>query len=88
MEAMTIIELIPTLGFPIVCVIALAWFILHIYKKSEQREDLLRQEVKECREINKEAISTIAKYAEKLEIIQTDVNEIKNDVIRISEHLA
>ena len=85
---MSLIELIPTLGFPIICVIALAWFIFHIYKKSEQREDILRQEVKECREINREAISTIAKYAEKLEVIQSDVNEIKNDVIRISEHLS
>ena len=84
---MALVELIPTLGFPIICAVALAMFVLKIYKRSEQREDALRQEIKECREINKEAISTIAKYAEKLDVIQADLSEVKSDVIRISEHL-
>lgn len=37
--------------------------------------------------VNAEAIDTIAKYAEKLEAIQTDINEIKSDVVRITEHI-
>lgn len=87
MDLTLVTELIATLGFPLTAVLVMAWFIYKIYKKSEQREDVLHQEIQECREINKEAISTIAKYAEKLEVIQADVNDIKNDVIRISEHM-
>ena len=82
-----IIEAIPTVGFPIVVVIALGVFIYHIYKKSEKREDALMQEIKESRLVNAEAIGTIAKYAEKLDVIQTDINEIKSDVVRITEHI-
>lgn len=82
-----IIEAIPTVGFPIVVVIALGVFIYQIYKKSEKREDALMQEIRESRMVNAEAIDTIAKYAEKLEAIQTDINEIKSDVVRITEHI-
>lgn len=82
-----IIEAIPTVGFPIVVVIALGFFIYQIYKKSEKREDALMQEIRESRMVNAEAIDTIAKYAEKLEAIQTDINEIKSDVVRITEHI-
>lgn len=82
-----IIEAIPTIGFPIVVVIALGFFIYQIYKKSEKREDALMQEIRESRMVNAEAIDTIAKYAEKLEVIQTDINEIKSDIVRITEHI-
>lgn len=81
MDLNTIAGLIGTLGFPIVAVIALGWFIWRIYKRSEQREDELRQELKENREINREAIKTIALYAERLEVIERDVNEIKEHVV-------
>ena len=44
------------------------------------RENKLYEEIKENRKVNAKAIETIAHYAEKLDIIQDDVNEIKNDV--------
>lgn len=91
----TLVELIPTLGFPIVCVIAMGIFIVYIYKQTtkanaenmeksqaqcKQREEILYNEIKENREINAEAIKTIAKYAERLEVIQSDIKEIKTDI--------
>lgn len=80
METAAIIELVSALGFPIVAVLALGAFILRIYKKSEQREDVLMQEVKETREVNAQAIETIAHYAEKLDTIQSDIKDIKTDI--------
>jgi hypothetical protein len=70
----TWVELISSVGFPIVCVLGLGWFIWHIYKRSEQREDRLM-------EVNEKAIATIAKYADRLDEIQTDVQIIKQDMI-------
>lgn len=97
-----LIELLPTVGFPIVCVIALGAFVFYIYKQTtkenaanmekvqarcKEREEILFQEIKENREVNAQAIATIARYAEKLEIIQADVNEIKTDITIIAERL-
>lgn len=99
MEAL--ISAIPTLGFPIVACLAMAWFIYQIYKKSteqnnknmdqvqtrcKEREEKLYQELKENREIIGEAIGTIAKYAEKLETIQKDIHDIKSDMADIKAH--
>lgn len=87
-----LIELIPSLGFPIVCVIALGFFVYKIYVNStadsKAREDKLYNEIAENRKINAEAIRTIALYAEKLDTIQRDVNEIKEDINIISEKVS
>ena len=80
MELATIIELISTLGFPIVAVIAMGYFIFKIYKKSEDREDKLMLSLEECRKINAEAITTIASYADKLDTIQKDITDIKTEL--------
>ena len=80
MDTVMITELITSLGFPIVCVIAMGWFIWTIYKRSEQREDELRQEIRESQQTNAKAIETIALYAEKLEVIQQDIHDIKEDI--------
>jgi Na+/melibiose symporter-like transporter len=81
MDLGLIAEAIATLGFPIAICVALFWFIYQVYKKSESRETELRQEIKENQETNKEAIKTLALYAERLDSIQTDVNEIKQVII-------
>lgn len=96
MEFLTmLLEMLPTVGFPIVCVVALGAFVFIIYRNTtkenkenmekvqarcKEREDKLYEEIKENRRINAEAIATIAKYAEKLDIIQDDVREIKTEV--------
>ncbi|MGM9543609.1 MAG: hypothetical protein ACI3T9_01365 [Romboutsia timonensis] len=95
MDIATITELITNVGFPIACVIALAWFIFYTIQKTNEankenmkqvqercneREDKLYAEIKETREVNAKAIETIARYSEKLEDMQQDIKEIKTDV--------
>ena len=75
-----LVELIPTIGFPIVCVIALAIFIVKIYKASEIREAALMEEIRETRKVNAQAIETITKYADSIETIKSDIGEIKTDI--------
>ena len=98
MDFSQIEQLISTFGFPIACVIALGIFVFIIYKDTtknhkediatmQERENLLYQEIGKNREVIAQAIATISKYAEKLDVIQSDVNEIKTDVIKITEKL-
>lgn len=84
MEAATFIELIPTLGFPIVVCIALGWFIWHIYKASEKREEKLMTEITENRVINKQFAEIIGKYEITLGEIKSDVKDIK-DTLHMSQ---
>lgn len=85
MDIKLILEIIATVGFPIAACLILGWFIWRIYKKSEEREADLRQEIKENQEINKEAIRTLALYAERLGVIEGDVREIKQDIVILTE---
>ena len=95
MEIKAIIEIITNLGFPIACVICMGYFIFYMTKKvtemnetnmqkiEEQcraREDRLFEEIKENRKVNSKAIETIAHYAEKLDVIQSDISDIKHDL--------
>ena len=95
MDYSVISEFITNLGFPIVCVIGLGWFVFKIYQDTTKatqsnmekvqerckvREEKLYQEIKENREVNAQAIATIALYADRLEVIQNDVSEIKTDI--------
>lgn len=75
MEFLTmLLELLPTVGFPIVCVIAMGVFIFIIYNnqtkenaanmekvqaRCKEREDKLYNELKENREVIADAIATI-----------------------------
>lgn len=77
MEVGLIVELIGTVGFPIAVAIALGWFIWRIYKASENREQELRQELKENREINGKFAEIITKHTAELTEIKTDIREIK-----------
>lgn len=88
MDLGVLVELISTLGFPIVSVIVLAWFIFKIYKQSVEREGLLMAEIQENRKINAQAIETISLYAERLTHIEDNVAEIRNDVILIKDKVA
>lgn len=95
MEVATMSELITTLGFPIACVVAMGAFIFYIYKtwtqenkenmervqaRCKEREDKLYEEIAKNREVISSAITTIAHYVEKLDIIQKDVSDIKTDI--------
>ena len=78
MELGAIVELITTVGFPIVCVLALGWFVWHIYKQSVVREDKLMEEITENRLVNTKFAEIIAQYEITLSEIKTDVKDIKN----------
>jgi chromosome segregation ATPase len=82
-----IIEATSTLGFPIVCVVALGYFVWHIYKQSVTRETELMGEIKENRRVNEKAIETIALYAERLTHIEDNITEIKTDVMDIKNRI-
>lgn len=83
MELGAIVELITTVGFPIVCVLALGWFVWHIYKQSVVREEKLMEEITENRLINQKFAEIIAGYEVTLGEIKNDVRDIK-DTLHIS----
>ena len=80
METNTIIEIIQNVGFPIFIVLALGLYIWQIYKQSVKREELLYLELGKSREVNEKALETLGLYANKLDVIQSDIKEIKNDI--------
>lgn len=96
MEILTAIaELIPTLGFPIICVLGLGWFIYKIYndttaanaanmekvqQRCQEREDKLYAQLEKQNEINGKFAAIIAQYDVKLEEIREDIADIKTDV--------
>lgn len=95
MNVENLTNLIGSLGFPIVCVLGMGYFIFHIYKTTTKtneenmekvqarcaaREEKLFEEIKLNREVNAKAIETISLYAERLDTIQQDVSDIKKDV--------
>ena len=96
-----LIDLIPTLGFPIVCVIAMALFIVYMVKSNneenktimeslqercKEREDKLFEEIAENRKINGKFAEIISKHEEKLDSIQQDVKDIKTDITILKAH--
>jgi F0F1-type ATP synthase membrane subunit b/b' len=87
MNLTMVLELISTVGFPIAAVFALAWFVYKIYKASEKREEQLRQELKENREINRQFAEIISKYSVEITEIKSDIKEIKEDVMILTEHM-
>ena len=95
MEFTSIVDAISNVGFPIALCVVFGWLvytmgknqldkykedIIHIKNEGKEREDALMNEIRENREINAKAIDTIAQYADKLDNIQTDIKEIKQDV--------
>ena len=95
MEVSAMSELITSVGFPIACVIAMGAFIFYIYNtwtktnaenmkavqaRCQEREEKLYNEIAKNREVIASAITTIAHYAEKLDIIQKDISDIKTDI--------
>lgn len=78
MELGVIVELIATLGFPIVCVLALGFFVWTIYKQSVVREEKLMGEIAENRAINQKFAEIIGRYEITLDEIKTDIKDIKD----------
>lgn len=85
MELMAfLVEIIPTVGFPILCCGALAWFVYRFYqdsqRQSQEREDKLYEQLGKQTEINEKFYNIIAQYQGKIDGICEDVAIIKTDV--------
>ena len=85
MEMAAFIELIPSLGFPIACVVALGFFVWKIYNQSVEREGKLMAEITENRLVNTKFAEIIAQYEITLGEIKTDVKDIK-DTLNINHN--
>lgn len=83
MEAL--LSAIPTLGFPIVCCLALGYFVWQIYKASEKREEKLMTEITENRIVNTKFAEIIGQYEITLGEIKSDVKDIK-DTLNINNN--
>lgn len=80
-----ITNLISTVGFPIAITLVMCWFIYQLYKSGAAREADLRVEIVENQRVNAESLKTLAIYAQRLDSIQEDIKDIKeniNDLIR------
>lgn len=80
MEAIValVLEVIGTVGFPILVALALGWFVWTIYKQSVVREEKLMEEITENRLVNTKFAEIIAGYEITLGEIKEDVKDIKN----------
>ena len=87
MDVSQITSLIGTVGFPIVCVISLGFFVYKLWQQSAAREDKLMTNLAECRLVNERAIETIALYADRLTHIENNVDAIKEDVMDIKQKI-
>ena len=87
MDITVITELITSLGFPIALVVSMGYFIFRLWKQSVEREERLLTEITENRLVNEKAVETIAQFAERFTHIETDVTEIKNDIVLIKDKM-
>lgn len=92
MDVSTITQLITSLGFPIVCVIAMAYAMWKVYIRSEDqnetREDKLYEVIAKAQAQNQELSDTNAKFVSILENYESDLDGIKTDVVDIKSKLA
>ncbi len=91
MDANTIQTLISSLGFPIVCVLFLGWFIWKIWtrqqEQNEKREDKLYSVVAQAQETNERLTNINSEFVEILHSYKSDLDEIKNDVSEIKQNM-
>ena len=78
---------ITTLGFPIVCVVFLGWFIWKIWlrqqEQNEKRETKLYACITEAQSVNERLNETNSEFMEVLTDYKSDLDEIKQNVTEI-----
>ena len=91
MDINTIQTLVTSLGFPIVCVMALGWFIYKAFEKftaqSEKREEKLYTVIAQAQETNERLSNTNAEFVSVLNTYKSDLEDIKADVSEIKENM-
>lgn len=98
MELTALTELFSAVGLPVALIAVLIYVIYQMGKRQneqaeknmeavqarcKEREEKLYEEIRENRLVNEKAIDTIGRYAEKLDHIQSDIREVKQDVALI-----
>lgn len=78
MSVELIVELITSVGFPIALCIAMGYFIWVIYKRSEVREDKLRETLAEAQQNTQLALETLHSFSPRLDQIEEDVRDIRD----------
>lgn len=91
MDANAIQTAITTLGFPIVMCLGLAWFIWKLWirqqEQNEKREEKLYSFVSEAQSVNERLTQTNAEFVTVLNTYKTDLEVIKTDVTEIKQNL-
>lgn len=84
-----LINIISTLGFPIVCVVALAYFVFIIYQKTTEenakREDKLYDVLAKAQMNNEMLAESNREFVAVLETYKTDITDIKHDIEDIKD---
>ena len=91
MDVNTIQTAISTLGFPIVCVLFLGWFIWKIWMsqqdQNKEREDKLYEYLGRAQAVNEQLTKTNSEFVEVLHSYKSDLDTIKNDVTEIKQNM-
>lgn len=91
MDINAIQTLVSSLGFPIVCVLALGWFVYRAFEKftaqSEKREEKLCDVISQAQETNERLSNTNAEFVAVLNTYKSDLDEIKSDVNEIKQNI-
>lgn len=91
MDISGVADFITTLGFPIACVIAMAWFIYKAYEKltteTKEREDKLYQVIFENQAQLKEVEKTNASFIEILDQLKDEIRGLSDDVEQIKSDI-
>ena len=91
MDVNTIQTAISTLGFPIVCVLFLSWFIWKIWMsqqdQNKDREDKLYEYIGKAQAVNEQLTKTNSEFVEVLHSYKSDLDTIKNDVTEIKQNM-
>ena len=85
----TLVELISSVGFPIVCVIGLGYFIYLVWQKmssqNEKREEKLYEIITTAQANNEKLVEANKGFVAVLETYKKDVTDIKHDIEDIKD---
>lgn len=83
-------NLITSMGFPIICVLVLGWFICKAFEKfianAEKREEKLYAIITEAQATNERLLQINVEFVGVLNAYKSDLIKIKNDVSVIKEY--
>lgn len=81
-------QAIGTLGFPIVCVIGMAWFIYQVFKKTMQQQEANMKQVQErCAAREERLYIQMDKFSESLNSFNATLTKIDTRLEVVEEHI-